>query len=97
MMVYECCQERSWLAGQQPHLVQYVPQAVPFKTLFQWPPYFDHPPMPALFRIVNEQKPPIPPNVSPPLHDFLSQCFQKDANARPPARKRRKVPGGVAK
>ena len=28
MMVYECCQERSWLAGQQPHLVEYVPQAV---------------------------------------------------------------------
>ncbi|KAL1521617.1 hypothetical protein AB1Y20_021276 [Prymnesium parvum] len=42
-MVYECCQERSWLAGQQEHLVQYVPQAVPFKKLFQWPPYFDHP------------------------------------------------------
>ena len=21
MMVYECCTERSWLAGQQPHLV----------------------------------------------------------------------------
>lgn len=43
MMVYECCQERSWLAGQQPHLVQYVPQAVPFKSLVQWPPYFNHP------------------------------------------------------
>jgi len=42
-MVYECCQERSWLAGQQPHLVRYVPQAVPFKALVQWPPYFDHP------------------------------------------------------
>ena len=27
-MVVECCQERSWLAGQQPHLVEYVPQAV---------------------------------------------------------------------
>jgi len=43
MMVYECCQERSWLAGQQPHLVEYVPQAVPFKSLIQWPPYFNHP------------------------------------------------------
>mmetsp|Transcript_25469 Transcript_25469/g.84846 ORF Transcript_25469/g.84846 Transcript_25469/m.84846 type:complete len:766 (-) Transcript_25469:223-2520(-) len=43
LMVYECCQERSWLAGQQPHLVEYVPQAVPFKTLVQWPPYFNHP------------------------------------------------------
>jgi len=42
-MVYECCQERSWLAGQQEHLVHYVPQAVPFKVLYQWPPYFNHP------------------------------------------------------
>lgn len=42
-MVYECCTERSWLAGMQPHLVQYVPQAVPFQSLFVWPPYFDHP------------------------------------------------------
>jgi len=32
-----------WLAGQQPHLVEYVPQAVPFKGLVQWPPYFNHP------------------------------------------------------
>jgi len=43
LMVYECCQERSWLAGQQPHLVEYVPQAVPFKSLVAWPPYFNHP------------------------------------------------------
>ena len=28
-MVVECCTERSWLAGQQSHLVRYVPQAVP--------------------------------------------------------------------
>ena len=32
-MVAECCTERSWLAGMQPHLVHYVPQAVPF---FNW-------------------------------------------------------------
>jgi len=43
LMVYECCTERSWLAGMQPHLVQYVPQAVPFSTWVQWPPYFNHP------------------------------------------------------
>ena len=34
MMVYECCQERSWLAGQQPHLVEYVPQAVRGPALY---------------------------------------------------------------
>ena len=33
LMVYECCQERSWLAGQQPHLVEYVPQAVLLRVL----------------------------------------------------------------
>jgi len=43
LMVYECCQERSWLTGMQPHLVQYVPQAVPFSVWVQWPPYFNHP------------------------------------------------------
>jgi len=42
-MVYECCTERSWLAGMQNHLVHYVPQAVPFFSWFVWPPYFDHP------------------------------------------------------
>ncbi|EOD34492.1 hypothetical protein EMIHUDRAFT_455603 [Emiliania huxleyi CCMP1516] len=28
LMVYECCQERSWLAGQQPHLVEYIMTSV---------------------------------------------------------------------
>merc|ERR1719231_2056734 len=27
----------------QPHLVHYVPQAVPFFSLIAWPPFFDHP------------------------------------------------------
>jgi len=42
-MVVECCQERSWLAGMQPHLVWYVPQAVPFSDWLMWPPPFGHP------------------------------------------------------
>jgi len=42
-MVYECCQERSWLAGMQDHLVHYVPQAVPFTSWIAWPPFFNHP------------------------------------------------------
>lgn len=42
-MVAECCTERSWLAGQQPHLVRYVPQAVPFSDWFMSPPPFNHP------------------------------------------------------
>ena len=42
-MVVECCQERSWLAGMQSHLVRYVPQAVPFSDWFMWPAPFNHP------------------------------------------------------
>jgi len=41
-MVVECCTERSWLAGMQPHLVEYVPQAVPFSSWIMWPPPFNH-------------------------------------------------------
>ena len=47
------------------------------------PPYFDLAPMSALFKIVNETRAPIPPNISSTLHDFLMQCFQKDPNQRP--------------
>eukprot|EP01083_Nonionella_stella_P082209 226905_1 len=46
------------------------------------PPYFDLQPMTALFRIVQDEHPPIPPGVSPALRDFLLQCFQKDPNLR---------------
>ena len=42
-MVVECCQERSWLAGMQNHLVRYVPQAVPFSDWIMWPAPFNHP------------------------------------------------------
>jgi serine/threonine protein kinase len=42
------------------------------------PPYADLAPMPALFRIVQDDHPPIPPDISPALKDFLMECFQKD-------------------
>ena len=51
------------------------------------PPFFEHPPMAALFRIVNEQCPPIPSSVSPLLADFLSLCFEKESSQRPTARR----------
>ena len=34
--------------------------------------------MPALFRIVQDEYPPIPDGLSSALKDFLMQCFQKD-------------------
>ncbi|GAA5904546.1 serine/threonine-protein kinase [Sporobolomyces salmoneus] len=51
------------------------------------PPYHFLDPMPALFRIVNDDCPPIPQGASAVVRDFLVQCFQKDGNLRIGARK----------
>ncbi|KAL8201411.1 hypothetical protein R6Q57_012750 [Mikania cordata] len=50
------------------------------------PPYYDLQPMPALFRIVQDEHPPIPDSLSPGITDFLRQCFKKDARLRPDAK-----------
>ncbi|KAK6931863.1 Protein kinase domain [Dillenia turbinata] len=50
------------------------------------PPYYDLQPMPALFRIVQDDHPPIPDGLSPDITDFLRQCFKKDARQRPDAK-----------
>jgi serine/threonine protein kinase len=42
------------------------------------PPYYELGPMPALFRIAENACPPLPPNISAVLKDFLLQCFQKE-------------------
>eukprot|EP00955_Chlamydomonas_euryale_P096373 365006-Chlamydomonas_euryale.AAC.2 len=41
------------------------------------PPYFDRQPMSALFHIVADDHPPLPPNATDLMVDFLMQCFQK--------------------
>ncbi|KAL9596418.1 MAG: hypothetical protein Q9219_005802 [cf. Caloplaca sp. 3 TL-2023] len=51
------------------------------------PPYHKLQPMHALFRIVNDDHPPLPEGASPVVRDFLIQCFQKDPNLRVSARK----------
>jgi len=43
--------------------------------------------MPALFRIVQDDCPPIPDGASPIVKDFLLHCFQKDCNLRISAKK----------
>jgi serine/threonine protein kinase len=43
--------------------------------------------MPALFRIVQDDCPPIPEGASPIVKDFLYHCFQKDCNLRISAKK----------
>ncbi|TYH39185.1 hypothetical protein ES332_D12G162500v1 [Gossypium tomentosum] len=50
------------------------------------PPYYELQPMPALFRIVQDENPPIPDSLSPDITDFLRQCFKKDARQRPDAK-----------
>lgn len=56
------------------------------------PPYHKLQPMHALFRIVNDDHPPLPEGASPVVRDFLTQCFQKDPNLRVSARKLLKHP-----
>ena len=56
------------------------------------PPYHQFAPMPALFRIVNDDHPPLPEGASPLVRDFLMQCFQKDPNLRVSAKKLLKHP-----
>ncbi|OCT51556.1 Cytokinesis protein sepH [Cladophialophora carrionii] len=56
------------------------------------PPYHNLQPMPALFRIVNDDHPPLPQGASPAVMDFLMQCFQKDPNLRVSAKKLLKHP-----
>lgn len=51
------------------------------------PPYHFLDPMPALFRIVQDDCPPIPDGASPVVKDFLMHCFQKDPNLRISAKK----------
>lgn len=57
-----------------------------------FPPYHNLDPMPALFRIVNDDFPPLPKSASVILKDFLLQCFQKDVNLRISAAKLLKHP-----
>ena len=42
------------------------------------PPYYDIAPMAALYRIVQDDQPPLPEGISPALEDFLSKCFKKE-------------------
>lgn len=47
-----------------------------------FPPYYELSDMTALFRIVSDDCPPLPPNLSAECEDFLRKCFNKDASGR---------------
>lgn len=49
------------------------------------PPYGDMLAMSAMWRIVEDDCPPLPKNISDTLHEFLTHCFQKDPALRPSA------------
>ena len=59
-------------------------------------PYHFLDPMPAMFRIVQDDMPPIPEGASPIVKDFLYHCFQKDVNLRRSAKKLLRHPWMVA-
>ncbi|GAB5365436.1 hypothetical protein AAMO2058_001057700 [Amorphochlora amoebiformis] len=46
------------------------------------PPYSNEEGMAICYRIVNDDHPPLPANVSPPCTNFLLECFQKDPALR---------------
>jgi serine/threonine protein kinase len=46
------------------------------------PPYGDLLAMSAMFRIVEDEYPPLPENISQEMKDFLQCCFQKDPDQR---------------
>ncbi len=47
------------------------------------PPYYDYNVFAAMFRIVTDEHPPLPENISDNLADFLKKCFIKDPHLRP--------------
>lgn len=51
------------------------------ELLTGYPPYYDLQPMSALFRIVQDDHPPLPETISSLLEDFLLKCFQKVGHA----------------
>ncbi|KAF2833574.1 Pkinase-domain-containing protein [Ophiobolus disseminans] len=56
------------------------------------PPYHKLQPMQALFRIVNDEHPPIPGSASSLLREFLMECFQKNPTLRISAKRLLKHP-----
>eukprot|EP00178_Gracilaria_changii_P018643 TRINITY_DN534_c0_g1_i1.p1 TRINITY_DN534_c0_g1~~TRINITY_DN534_c0_g1_i1.p1 ORF type:complete len:1013 (+),score=172.90 TRINITY_DN534_c0_g1_i1:2354-5392(+) len=52
------------------------------EVLTGFPPYHELSDVTALFRIVSDDCPPLPPNLSAECQDFLKKCFNKDMHTR---------------
>ncbi|PRP74232.1 hypothetical protein PROFUN_16318 [Planoprotostelium fungivorum] len=49
------------------------------------PPYAVLPPMAAIFRMVQDERPPLPEGLSPHMESFLLKCLTKEVSSRPSA------------
>eukprot|EP01103_Thecamoeba_quadrilineata_P006732 TRINITY_DN1646_c0_g1_i3.p1 TRINITY_DN1646_c0_g1~~TRINITY_DN1646_c0_g1_i3.p1 ORF type:complete len:479 (-),score=88.64 TRINITY_DN1646_c0_g1_i3:50-1486(-) len=49
------------------------------------PPYYEKPPLSAMYSISHDPLPPLPPNISQDLSNLLTKCFIKDPQERPSA------------
>jgi serine/threonine protein kinase len=46
------------------------------------PPYFNCDPFSAMYKMVEDEHPPLPSGISQALYHFLMECFKKDVNFR---------------
>ena len=83
-----------WMAPEIISLKQVTPScdiwavgATAIELYTGMPPYSELGQMSALFRIVHDPHPKLPPNISDLFKDFLLQCFIKDPLKRPTASK----------
>ena len=56
------------------------------------PPYFEMTPVSAVYRMVKDEHPPFPEDISPNLLQFFEGCFQRDPKLRPTASQLRNYP-----
>jgi len=55
------------------------------ELLTGFPPYFDMVALSAVFKMVQDEHPPLPDDISPELESFLLRCFARDPTQRPSA------------
>ncbi|PRP82563.1 serine/threonine-protein kinase sepA-like isoform 2 [Planoprotostelium fungivorum] len=55
------------------------------ELLTLYPPYWDLGKLPAMFAMVEDERPPLPGNITPECSNFLKRCFTKDPKGRPTA------------
>jgi len=62
------------------------------ELLTGFPPYFEMVAMSAIYKMVREECPPLPDDISEELEDFLKKCFRRNPDERPSAKELRAHP-----